>query len=260
MVRYVGQLLWQLVIIVMMIEVSLRFVYFFIPEESKGYFEEFSVILLIISSETVRGFYAIGNTLCTIFIAVAVSLVISFFVGAVAYFNKYVNSWVITPIGEFFRAIPVTILVPIASLVLNRGDVSTVVILASIPAVAIMTYHTTVAIGDVNELKVRCYKLNTSPTKWDIFKYYLMIGLPSWFSGFKIIFSYSFVVVCVLEMLGMGPDGSAGKLLINYANQSAAGISNESLAIIFWLGIVAFLCNKVINNLDVYLKNRSFHQ
>lgn len=260
MKMYLVEPMLQLIVIIIFLEVALQLIQHHIPEESKGYYEEFSIFKLVISVETLLSFEVIGKTLLTVVVSTFATVVISFFIGVIAFYFKFINSLLIVPLGEFFRAIPVTTLVPITTLAFNRGEVATVIVLACIPAVAIMTFYVTAAIGHVNELKVKCYKLNHTPNKWEVCIYHVMVALPSWFSGFKIIFSYSFVVVCVLEMLGMGPDGSAGKTLINNSNESAAGISNGSIAIIFWLGIIAFILNKIINNLDFYIQSRSFHQ
>lgn len=256
--RFAGEVL----IILIASEAVLQLLILGVHQNNRHLYEDLSIVMSLtpyrISDLAEESLSGVGVTLCHALAATLIAVVCGSILGFLSHSVRWLKLYLIGPVGEFLRAVPVTILVPLATMTFNRSSDTTLVLLAAIPTTAIMAFYVGTAFGSISLEKFACFTLNHRPNRVDQIRYQLWSILPSIATGLRLVVSYSFVVICVLEMLGLGGEGSAGKLIFSEMTGNGAGISNLTLVLVFFLGILSFFLNKVMAQFDTAAQERSF--
>ncbi len=186
-------------------------------------------------------FNQVGLTLTHAFVIVLMAILFASVVGLlVSAMPK--SQRIIAPVCDFFRGVPVSIIYPIAAIAFYRGSDFFVIFIGAIPCGALMVFAVLDGLGRIKAERVAIYALNSEEKAgWLLFKNYKLPSmLPSVFSGLGVTASYALVLACVLEMLGLGSSGSAGRVIGEAADASGGSVSGESLILILMLGLVSF--------------------
>ncbi|CAJ0849164.1 hypothetical protein AMST5_00085 [freshwater sediment metagenome] len=155
----------------------------------------------------------------------------------------------LTPILDFLRGIPASIIYPIAAVSFNTKTDAFVIVIGSIPCTTIMAFATINALRRIKPEREMIYVINTeehSQLKL-FFEYRLRSMLPDIVEGVSLSASYALVLSCVLEMLLLGPQGTAGAFISIDSDAHAGRITSEAIALIVLIGLASFTLNFLAN-------------
>lgn len=201
--------------------------------------------------------HPIAITLWHALASLLTSTIVGLSIGAFAFRSQLFKS-IVSPLSDFSRATPVTLMVPLVTTAFSGSSDITLISLASIPTTAMMVTYTLSALNSINFNKIHHFNLNENPPPLQKFKHLFLLALPTLIHGIRIIAAYSFVVACVLEMLNMGPENSAGKIISKSSIENSIIFSNNSLMLIFLLGFCSYLLNWLLYHVEKEIQERSF--
>ena len=81
--------------------------------------------------------------------------------------------------------------------------------------------------------------------------------MPSLFQAVRLVVPYSLVLAIALEMMQVGIQGSAGRLLF-MSQANSVSLDTSSFIVIISLGFISFALSKMLNRLDAFANERSF--
>lgn len=166
-----------------------------------------------------------------------------------------ISSWRLSqPTIDFFRSIPVTFLIPSATLLVGVTSPNIVWMLATYPCVLIMVLNVRAGLSKQETERMFSFSIisgSLNPIK-RFFKVTLREILPDISTGFRISLSYCIVIVTVLEYASLGNNGSnpgIGKLV----SEEAEKLNYPMVyALIFLIGFIGFALNKIIEIFDYF--------
>ncbi|MBK9271925.1 MAG: ABC transporter permease subunit [Saprospiraceae bacterium] len=195
----------------------------------------------------------LGNTLLNVSIVLLIAVFLGLLFGIVLGYSN--RAWNLSqPTVDFFRSIPVTFLIPASGLLLGVTSQNMIWVLASYPCMLIMILNVRAGLTKQESERVLSYSIisgNPNPIK-KFFRVTIFEILPDVSTGFRIALSYSIVIVTVLEYMNIGNNGSnpgIGKLIGEEAEQLNYP---RVYALIFVIGLVGFLLNKIVEILDSF--------
>ncbi|MBK8554448.1 MAG: hypothetical protein IPL65_01160 [Lewinellaceae bacterium] len=196
---------------------------------------------------------ALFQTLYSTFISLFLAIVIGTFLGYLLGYNQTI--WNLSqPTIDFFRSIPVTFLIPIATLLLGVSDSRIIWILSTYPCILIIIFSVRGGITLQEPERLHFYKIISG--KSNLVSRFLHVTLfetlPHIFSGFRISLSYCLVIVTVLEYLRLGNKLGIGGLVNNELEMQHYP---KVYALVFIIGFIGFLLNKSTE----YLQHRYFN-
>lgn len=133
------------------------------------------------------------------------------------------------------------------------------VVAASIPCTAISIFILYAGISSIGTYRLSVYRINHKPTnRLGIFRNFVLPSLmPSLFQAIRLIVPYSLVLAVALEMMQVGQQDSAGRLLVSRQSISV-GLDKNSFEIIILLGLVSFILSKLLERIETFIDERSF--
>jgi len=204
---------------------------------------------------------AIVKTLGHAFIASIIAVVSGLMIGFGAGYSRVLR-FVVSPIVDFFRSIPVTLMSVVVVAAFSRNSDVVVVALCAIPCAATMAFMIFKGISTMekDEHRARVFALNYEiKSKIKMFLvYHIPLLSPDIAAGIKLVFSYAIVLSCVLEMLGMGISASAGRRIGEILDNSGGDIGGTPLLLILTLGIMAYLANRLLDRLEAEFANHKY--
>ena len=153
------------------------------------------------------------------------------------------------PTIDFFRSIPVTFLIPAFALLIGVTSSNIIWLLATYPCMLIIVFNVRVGLSKLESERILSYRIisgSSNPIK-KFFKVTLFEILPSISTGFRIALSYCIVIVTVLEYMKLGNRAGIGGLI----NDELGNLNYTRVyALIFLIGFIGFLLNKIVEILD----------
>lgn len=160
---------------------------------------------------------------------------------------------------DFFRGVPVTIMLAVALIPFSSSSDLLLVTLCSIPCIATTVFFIHEGIFQMSKFRKDVFLLNHGPLgPLQYMQSYLFpILMPYFLSSTRIVVSYSLVVSCAVEMLEIGSMGSSGRLL-SQIQSNQASIAGPPMAVILILGLVSFCLCKSLETIERWAKSRAF--
>ena len=160
---------------------------------------------------------------------------------------------------DFFRGIPASLLLVIGVISFAQSSDTLLILSASIPCTAICIFIMYEGISSIGSMRMSIFDINHRPkNKFILFNAFILPSLaPSFFQAIKLIVPYSLVLAVALEMMQIGKEKSAGRLLFQFQTDGA-GIDIATLIIILSLGFISFAASKILDRFDLFVSERSF--
>lgn len=188
-------------------------------------------------------------TLTRVLIGFAGTIIVGVPIGILlGYFTKVRKAFEL-PV-DFFRSVPVPILIPLFMLLFGIGEISNMVLIV-FGASLITMVHTSYGVRNCDEIKIKVAKSFGLGRRPILFKVILREALPEIAGGLRISLSIVLIMVIVLEMFTGSRLGLGSRV---YDNQLLFKIS-EMYAVIVITGLLGYALNRIF----VVLENKIVH-
>jgi ABC-type nitrate/sulfonate/bicarbonate transport system permease component len=269
--KYVVHFMGRVVVILICIELLLSAVRAFSPVENPNTANlSLRSILKVSTSGGVGGragvFAVCGQGLAITarhaFGAAFLSVVFGLIIGLTG-FSKGVQ-YVVAPIVDFFRAVPVTLMSVIAVMATGRASDWGLVALVCIPCTAMMAsvLFKGIELDRQKPERAEIFRINNNikrNQKSKLFlNYHIPARRPEIALGIKLVTSYAIVVACVLEMMGLGAPKSAGRIIGEVLDNTGCDVGGVPLLLIVALGLLAYISNCILDQLEKKYANQKY--
>lgn len=202
---------------------------------------------------------AIWRTILHAMCASVIAVMVGLLIGMAAGYSRVLR-FVMSPIVDFFRSIPVTLMSVIAVIAFSRASDWVLIILCAIPCSSMMAFMLFKGISALSPERARVFALNNEVDSRLLmfFRYDLPSLFPEIAAGIKLVSSYAIVLACVLEMMGLGVSASAGRAIGEKLDNSASDIGGAPLLMILTLGLIAYATNRLLDKLEANFANHKF--